>query len=1020
MLYSKNKRDEKLDTELFKNPTSDYRAAPFWAWNCELDRDELLRQIDIFKEMGFGGYHMHVRTGLATPYMNEEFMAHIKACVEYGKEIGMLSWLYDEDRYSSGCAGGKVTKDHPEYRRQIMILSCNPDYKPSELSRVIARFDVVLNEESRLVSYCRLADGEVAKHKQMTAYHEYAGNRNWRNGQADADTLNPDVTRRFIDLTHEAYAREVGDDFGDAVPAIFTDEPYFSRVVSLRFADCSQGKIDIDMPYTADLDETYRAVYGESLIDRLPELLWDRADGLPQVTRYRYFDHVSERFSRSYSYVVGEWCRAHGLAYTGHMLDEEGLYSQATCSGDVMRSYQYFDIPGIDMLCNKIELTTAKQCQSVVRQAGKAAMVCELDGVTGWDFDFRGHKLHGDWQAALGVTVRVPHLSWLSMKGEAKRDYPASISYQSPWYEEYRCVEDHFARVATALTRGKPVVRVGVIHPIESYWLRYGPVDQTTLEREKLESNFEKITEWLVRGNIDFDFICESTLPNFCAKGDNPLHVGEMAYEAVIVPACETLRSTTLERLEAFADAGGKLIFMGDAPTFEDAAPSNRGKNLFERATRVPFDRGSILAALGEQRDVEIRTPDGHFTWKQIHQLRRDTDGLWLFIAQCGEPYNKDIASKETVTVSVRGEYTPELWDTQSGNISRVAFNHKSGKTVFTLSLYDYDSALIFLKDGICESLPVSVVPQKTLVGEVPSEVKYSLTESNVMLLDVAQFSLDGGEWQEREELLRITKRLRKQFGVADDIYMLQPWAWKKKSAEHMLSLRFEITSDIEVTAPILAIEDGDKISIAFNGEPIAFRDQGYYTDSAIRKTALPPICKGTNELILTMPFGDRTDVENCYLLGDFGVEVMGRKKTVTNLPKTLVFDDICKQGLPFYGGSVKYHFPIVCEDDGEAWIEISHFRSAVLAVYVDGERKDTVAYPPYFASLGRLTEGVHQVTVEAFVSRQNCFGNVHCADEKLIRCGNAAWRTEGDSWTYEYRLSPQGIISTPILFKEG
>ena len=1020
MLYDKNVKEQRLDRDLFENPTAEYRAAPFWAWNCELKREELLRQIDIFREMGFGGYHMHVRTGLATPYMNEEFMAHIKACVEHGKDVGMLSWLYDEDRYSSGCAGGKVTKDHPEYRRQTMILSCNPDYKMSERASVIARFDVILNDEGRLVSYCRLGDGEVAKHRAMTAYHEYVENRNWRNGQADADTLNPDVTRHFIELTHEAYAKEVGEDFGGAVPAIFTDEPYFSRMVALRFADCSQGKIDIDMPYTADFDETYRATYGESLIDRLPELLWERADGLPQVTRYRYLDHLAERFSRSYSGVVGEWCRAHGLAYTGHMLGEENLYSQSTCCGDVMRSYRYFDIPGIDMLCSKIELTTAKQCQSVVRQAGKGGMMCELDGVTGWDFDFRGHKLHGDWQAALGVTLRVPHLSWLSMKGEAKRDYPASISYQSPWYKEYHLVEDHFARVATALTRGKPVARVGVIHPIESYWLRYGPVDQTTLDRERVESSFEKITEWLVRGNIDFDFICESTLPDFCEKGGNPLSVGKMEYEAVVVPACETLRSTTLERLEAFLDAGGKLIFMGDAPAFVDAAPSDRAKRLFDRSRRISFERASILGALSEQRDIDIRDRDGHLTYKQVHQLRRDTDGLWLFIAQCGEPYNKDIASRETVTVSVRGEYTPELWDTQDGSIRPMAFTHKGGKTVFSLSLYDYDSALIFLRDGACEPMPIAHKEKICPVCEVPCEVDYSLAEPNVMLLDVAQFSVDGGEWQAREELLRITKRLREQFGVEGDIHMLQPWAWEKRPAEHTLALRFEIISDIEVASPILALEDGDKLSITFNGEAVCFKDQGYYTDTDIRRTALPPIRKGINELILRMPFGDRTDVENCYILGDFGVSVIGQRKIITNPPRTLAFDDICKQGLPFYGGSVKYHFPIVCEVDGRAWLKIPHFRSALLVVYVDGERRDTVAYPPYFADLGRLTPGEHRVTVEAFVSRQNCFGNLHCADERLVWRGNAAWRTEGDSWTYEYRLSPQGVISTPILCREG
>lgn len=77
------------------------------------------------------------------------------------------------------------------------------------------------------------------------------------------------------------------------------------------------------------------------------------------------------------------------------------------------------------------------------------------------------------------MTVRVQHLAWVSMKGEAKRDYPASINDQSPWWQDYAYVEDHFARLNTALTRGKPVVRVGVIHPVESYWLHWGPAEQT-------------------------------------------------------------------------------------------------------------------------------------------------------------------------------------------------------------------------------------------------------------------------------------------------------------------------------------------------------------------------------------------------------------------------------------------------------------------------------------------------------------------------------------------------------------
>ena len=120
--------------------------------------------------------------------------------------------------------------------------------------------------------------------------------------------------------------------------------------------------------------------------------------------------------------------------------------------------------------------------------------------MTNWDFDFRGHKLQGDWQAALGVTVRVHHLTWTSLAGEAKRDYPACIGYQSPWYKEYPYVENYFARINTLLTRGKADVRIGVIHPIESYWLHWGSEEKTGAIREEMDTNFQKLTDWLLYG----------------------------------------------------------------------------------------------------------------------------------------------------------------------------------------------------------------------------------------------------------------------------------------------------------------------------------------------------------------------------------------------------------------------------------------------------------------------------------------------------------------------------------------
>ena len=110
MLYKKNV-SKTLAKELFENPTSEYRGTPFWSWNCDLNEGLLQRQIDALKEMGFGGFHMHSRSGMSMPYLGETFMSRVKFCVEKAKKENMLAWLYDEDRWPSSAAGGLVTKD---------------------------------------------------------------------------------------------------------------------------------------------------------------------------------------------------------------------------------------------------------------------------------------------------------------------------------------------------------------------------------------------------------------------------------------------------------------------------------------------------------------------------------------------------------------------------------------------------------------------------------------------------------------------------------------------------------------------------------------------------------------------------------------------------------------------------------------------------------------------------------------------------------------------------------------------
>ena len=108
--------------EYFKNCDNEYRSAPFWSWNDKLEKEELIRQIHEMHKQGIGGFFMHPRGGLVDNYLGDSFLEAIYACVEEAEKLGMKAWLYDEDRFPSGYAGGMLTKDNPEYALRVLEM----------------------------------------------------------------------------------------------------------------------------------------------------------------------------------------------------------------------------------------------------------------------------------------------------------------------------------------------------------------------------------------------------------------------------------------------------------------------------------------------------------------------------------------------------------------------------------------------------------------------------------------------------------------------------------------------------------------------------------------------------------------------------------------------------------------------------------------------------------------------------------------------------------------------------------
>ncbi|MFV0503396.1 MAG: hypothetical protein ACK5LT_05450 [Lachnospirales bacterium] len=1012
MLY----KNQELTKELFKNPSAEYRGTPFFSWNCKVTKELLSKEIDDLKEMGMGGFHIHSRTGLDIKYLSDEFMELVKYANEKGKDNNMLTWLYDEDRWPSGAAGGLVTKDE-KYRSRFLIFTPNKDREESNSIKfdsssraqrgskreLLGKYEINI-KNGYLYDYRRLGEGEKVNGETWYAYLEIAGTSPWFNNETYLNTLDKKAVERFIEETHEKYFKAIGSEFEKSIPAIFTDEPQFTHKDNLGFAN---EKKDIALPYTDDFHKTYKELYKNDFLDYLPEIIWDLPDNKISVARYRYHEHISEIFTNAFADTVGTWCKNHNIMLTGHMMEEPTLESQTRALGETMRAYRSFQLPGIDILCDHREYSTAKQAQSASHQYGCPGVLSELYGVTNWDFDFRGHKLQGDWQAALGVTTRVHHLTWMSMAGEAKRDYPASIGYQSPWYKEYSYVENHFARVNTALTRGKAKVNIGVIHPIESYWLYFGPDEQSSNKRSDLENNFDDIINWLIFGQMDFDFISESLLPNLYKKSNNKFLVGEMSYDVILVPNCITLRKTTLNALEEFNSTGGKVIFLGDYPQFIDASHST--KDIFTSYPLLPFTRGEIINTLEEYREISVKDEKGRLRDDLIYQIRWEKDERWLFMCHGKKPLNPDVVDVEKIKIELKGIWSPTLYNTLTGEISPYPASIENEKTIIEYEFFCHDSILFNLRHETPNPNIGTVNKIYKETYEIRNKVPVTLTEPNVLLLDMAEFSFDNSKWQENEEILRIDNIFREKLNYPLRMEALeQPWVTREKlDYDHTLSLRFTIESEINVKNPSIALENPELIEIIVNGSKINNEVNGWFVDQCIKTIPLPELPKGKSVIVLNIKYNKKTNIEWCYLLGYFGVEVNGSRAKIIEPVKELSFGDWTKQGLPFYAGNVTYHCPTNIENKSAMTVEVPQFRNPLLKIENTG---DIIAYAPYEVEL----KAEKTIDITAYGNRINSFGAIHNCDKSAHWFGPNGWRTEGKKWSYEYQLAETGILISP------
>lgn len=1021
----------------FLYPPLAYRGTPFWAWNAKLEKEKLKEQIDCFKKMGMGGFCIHSRIGLDTPYLGETFMEMVKFSSAYGKEQGLCTWLYDEDKWPSGYGAGRVTKTEA-YRSRYLLFSDKeyPDgdfireKKPETRLVLSGRLRkigdyMVRTKKGYLIDY-RCCEGEEKGCSGEKAWHAYlviSGNSPWFNGQTYLDTLNQEAAAAFIKTTHEVYAAHLKEEFSKSIPAVFTDEPQFILKETL-LADGETGEAGI--PYTDDFEETFKKTYGLSFLEHLPRLFWEPMEENDYSFRWKYHDHIAQRFLSGYLDTVGQWCKENNLSLTGHVMNEPTLQEQTRAVGEVMRCYKSFQIPGIDMLARRTEYTTAKQAKSAANQKGIEGITSELYGVTNWDFDFRGYKSVGDWQAALGVVNRVHHLTWYSMGGESKRDYPPSIGAQSPWHKEFHRIEDYFARIRMVLKQGKPAVRIGVLHPIESYWMRYGCEGVTLDRREELEEKFQTLIRWLLFGKLDFDYIAESTLPDLYREAKGKFCVGEMGYDVILVAGLDTMRSSTLEFLKKWKDRGGAVIFMGAPPQYTDAVKEPAVREFAECCQCIGWERTCLYDALERYREVAVTDEQGNSDKGLIYRMCEKEEKRYLFLAPGNPKEQYGLPREETVQVWIKGRWQVQLWDAKTGESAFVPAiyekKEEAEKTAIWTCLkwrrFEQDSLLLEMtaakeeeEDRARQTLPVK---RKLLLRKLLSAPQKVFTEEeNVLLLDRAEYRLDEGEWMPCEEILKADDGIREKLNYPlRTESQIQPWLQGEIRPEHYVTLRFEILSEVEESVMLAA--EGKIRHLQLNGDRAETKSEGWYVDKCIKKYKVGILSKGENILEIGLEYGEKENLEWCYLLGKFGVSLSG-DRAVLKSPNPVRYGDYSIQGLPFYGGNLWLEM----EEElpgGDVEIEIPHYSAPLLKVELDGQ-EDMIIEAPYRAVFSCVKAGRHKIRICCYGNRFNTFGQLHNCDPEEVYFGPKTWRTSGSAWCPQYRIRPVGILTTPVIY---
>ncbi|MEN8117465.1 MAG: glycosyl hydrolase [Bacteroidota bacterium] len=1001
LLFSCNKKFEIPNTEPlngritsfgqlaahFQDPPSEYRTAPFWVWNNDVSKEDIDRTLSEFKDKGIGGVFLHPRYGLITEYLSEEWFELTEYSLKRAEELDMKLWIYDENSFPSGFAGGHVAAQMPEANSEGIALKpylMDVLQIPDEVDRPKHIFK---KEGENWIEITGNLEKEKGKKGEfcVLALNDYSTSK-WYGGYSYVDLLKPGVTEKFLEITMPGYEKSIGHEFGGRVPGVFTDEPNTNTM--------GAGPIR----YTPDLYEQFEKQWGYDLQPHIMSLITETGDW--KKVRHNYQSTILQLFIDRWSKPWNKYTEEKNLQWTGHYW-EHGWPSPKE-GPDNMAMYAWHQTPAVDMLFNAEEsrpdqfgnIRNIKELSSVVNQFERHRALSETYGAAGWELTFDDMKRLGDWEFVLGVNFMNQHLSYISMAGDRKHDFPQSFGTHSPYWGLFRYQADYFARLSMALSSGFQRNHILIIEPTTTAWMYYNPTDRANEKMYQIQKQFEPFLEQLEKFQVEYDLGCENIIKDHGKIEEGKFVINKAAYDLVILPpGIENLDATTHRLIEEFTQNGGKVMQVNANLQFVDGMEHEYSElQNIENWEVIDAANEDLYKKLAKNDDIEFEDINS-VKGKVFHQRREFEDGQLIFLTN----FHRDKTTE--LKINMPGKSVIDL-NAANGKIEPYIFKRISEKVHFELTLPPSGSKLLYISNKRKKSQKAEVKRNRNLVESGKSKV--SKITPNILNLDYVELTM-GKFKSESMYFYQAGNEIWKQHGYPDN-----PWVSSSQFKTELIDVDnfakgtgfticypFYTDESFNNTGINLVVERPWLYEVAVNGKPVTAVDK-WWTDPDFHLFNIGELIQqGRNEVVITAsPFSIYCELEPVYLLGDFYVNSIEKGFIIQN-EEPLSIGSWKEQGMPFYGQTVSYSKDIKVKIEGDFIIRMPEWKGTVAEVLIDGEHQGIVQSKPYELKV-RIPYGQHTVSVNIVGSNKNTFGPHH------------NFKTPGIVTPWSFKLAPE------------